>query len=148
MPPLGRSARSSATHTPTSGVVVMYWWSWCRAWPRAPAGLKYSIDWVSTALVAEIRRDPAKPWRVAGLARRAGLGVDTFARRFRASVGVSPREFLVQARIDAAKAALRMTGDSIGAIAERLGFCDIYHFSRLFRQHAGRSPSAFRNGAS
>ena len=106
------------------------------------------VDEAIDALVAEVRRDPAKPWRVAGLARHAGLGVDAFARRFRTSVGVSPREFLVQARIDAAKAALRMTGDPIGAIAERLGFCDIYHFSRLFRQHAGRSPSAFRNGAS
>ena len=105
-----------------------------------------SIDDAIDALVAEVRRNPEKPWRVAALARRVKLDVDSFARRFRAGVGVSPREFLVQARMDAAKAALRMTADSIGVIAERLGFCDIYHFSRLFRQHVGRSPSDFRRG--
>ena len=106
-----------------------------------------TIDAGIETIVAEVRRDPARAWRVAGLARRVGMGVDPFTRRFKASTGLSPREFLVEARLDAAKAALRMTADPIGAIAERLGYCDIYHFSRRFRRHVGQSPSAYRAGS-
>ncbi|MBA2482710.1 MAG: helix-turn-helix transcriptional regulator, partial [Planctomycetes bacterium] len=97
-------------------------------------------------IVEAVRREPERPWRVAGLARTAGLPVDRFTRRFRAATGASPREFLVQARLDAAKALLRMSDLPIGEIATRLGFCDIYHFSRRFRDHVGCAPTRYRAG--
>jgi len=97
-------------------------------------------------IVDAVRREPERPWRVSGLARSAGLPVDAFARRFRAAIGVSPRTFLVRARLDAAKSLLRMSDASINDIAMRLGFCDIYHFSRRFRDHVGCAPSAYRRG--
>ena len=100
------------------------------------------------SIVEAIRREPERTWRVSDLARSAGLPVDAFARRFRAAIGVSPRTFLVRARLDAAKALLRMSDAAIGDIATRLGFCDIYHFSRRFRTHVGCAPSAYRRGAS
>jgi AraC-like DNA-binding protein len=104
-------------------------------------------DSAITPIVEAVRRQPERPWRVSGLAASAGMDVDAFARRFRAATGASPRQFLVRARLDAAKALLRMSDESIGAIAARLGFCDIYHFSRRFRVHVGCSPTDYRGGA-
>ena len=98
-------------------------------------------------LLQEVRAHPEHPWRVAGLAQALGLPVDRFTRRFHAQVGCAPRTFLVRTRIEAAKALLRMSSLSIAAIASRLGFCDIYHFSKRFRQHAGCAPSAYRDCA-
>ncbi|MBA3709241.1 MAG: helix-turn-helix transcriptional regulator [Planctomycetes bacterium] len=98
-------------------------------------------------LVDAVRREPERPWRVSGLARSAGMAVDVFSRRFHAATGSSPRAFLVNARLEAAKAHLRMSDLSIGEIAARLGFCDIYHFSRRFRTHVGCAPTAYRAGA-
>jgi AraC-like DNA-binding protein len=103
-------------------------------------------DGVMAAVQEAVRRDPGRPWRVAGLARSAGLDVDVFTRRFRAATGMPPRRFLVQARLESAKALLRMSDLTVGAIAERLGFCDVYHFSRRFRDHVGCAPSAYRAG--
>ena len=103
-------------------------------------------DAVIAPIIAEVRADPGKPWRVAGLALHAGMPVDRFARRFHIVTGMSPREFLVRSRLDAAKALLRMSDLPVGEIAVRLGFCDIYHFSRRFRGHVGCAPTAYRSG--
>jgi AraC-like DNA-binding protein len=98
-------------------------------------------------LIAEVRAHPERAWRVAGLAHRFGEPVDRFSRRVRAATGLSPRALLVRARLDAAKAMLRMSNLGIGEIARRLGFCDIYHFSRRFRSHVGCAPSHYRRGS-
>jgi AraC-like DNA-binding protein len=98
-------------------------------------------------LMAEVRAQPERPWKVSGLAATLEMPVDRFSRHFRAATGMSPREFLIRTRLDQAKAQLRMSSLSIGSIASRLGFCDIYHFSRRFRQHVGCSPSAYRAGS-
>jgi AraC-like DNA-binding protein len=39
---------------------------------------------------------------------------------------------------------LRQTAASLGSIAEQLGFSDLTHFGRFFRQKTGCNPSDFR----
>jgi len=39
---------------------------------------------------------------------------------------------------------LHYSGRDIKAIAEDTGFCDRYHFSRIFKQLRGVSPAEFR----
>jgi AraC-like DNA-binding protein len=34
--------------------------------------------------------------------------------------------------------------ESLGVIAERCGFCDVYHLSREFKRSTGTSPSVWR----
>jgi AraC-like DNA-binding protein len=117
-------------------------------WDELGVGARSGADDGQLAeLIGQVRAHPERPWRVAGLAQALGMPVDRFTRRFHAHTGVPPRLFLVRARLEAAKALLRMSNDSIAAIASRLGFCDIYHFSRRFRQHVGCAPSAYRSGS-
>ena len=50
---------------------------------------------------------------------------------------------LIQARIDAAKSALVGSDISVARLAERLGYANVTHFSRQYRQKTGVSPRAY-----
>ena len=47
-------------------------------------------------------------------------------------------------RVERACVLLHATGNSIEQIAEATGFCDRYHFTRVFTRLRGVSPAAFR----
>ena len=95
----------------------------------------------------EIRRDPANAPRGEELAEQFGYSVDHFIRLFRKFKGVTPGEFILQARVQAAGQMLRFSRLSVTQIAEQLGYSDIYAFSKQFHQRMGLTPSAFRKGA-
>jgi AraC-like DNA-binding protein len=86
----------------------------------------------------------AEPLKIGDLATSAFLSVSRFTEVFRAEVGCSPREYLGQVRIQAAKKLLRETDLTISAIATHTGFPDPAYFTRFFRQEVGVSPSEFR----
>jgi AraC-like DNA-binding protein len=81
---------------------------------------------------------------VANLCRRLGLSRSTLHRLFEAEGGV--QAYIRERRLEAARLALGdpANGEPIYAIAERLGFSDAAHLSRLFRERFGASPSQFR----
>ena len=76
----------------------------------------------------------------------AGLSPDYFTRRFRATFGIPPRQWLVRHRIRHAMLRLEETDDTITTIARRLGYHDVVLFSRQFASVAGTSPRAWRQG--
>jgi AraC-like DNA-binding protein len=78
------------------------------------------------------------------VAGAVGLAYETFRKRFRQHIGVSPARFRAIRRIDAACAMLQQPGLTIRAIAASLGFSDEFHFSRRFKQINGLSPREFR----
>lgn len=54
-------------------------------------------------------------------------------------------DILNHARIEKAKELLREPSLRIGDIAEKAGFLDMAHFSRVFKKHTGVSANEFRN---
>lgn len=96
--------------------------------------------------VERIRERPGEVPGVAALAREAGYSVDHFARLFARWTGLSPQEYLINARMERARSLLAETELSVGMIAEALGFRDLFFFSRQFRQRVGVSPTAYRRG--
>ena len=80
----------------------------------------------------------------AELARAAGMQVNAFIRRFRNETGSTPQRWHHQRRIDAACLALESEGTSIDELAERFGFCDRHHFTRVFTRLRGIAPAAYR----
>jgi len=68
----------------------------------------------------------------------------TLRRRFRPATGVSLYAHAVRARVAAAGRLLVETDQPIAAIAEHLGYRDVFFFSKQFRRHAGLSPAAYR----
>jgi len=81
---------------------------------------------------------------VEDLARETGLTPAHFSRLFRRNTGETPRDFLLRTRLARAQYFLRETNLSVGAIAERLGYSDVFFFSRQFKQKTGLSPLQYR----
>ena len=104
------------------------------------------VDREMAEIVERIRRNPAAPYSVQEMADRCGISVSRLSRRFRELVGLPPNQFIVQERLRTAEMMLLGGNDRIETIAERLGYRDVYFFSRQFRQHRGVAPSRFRRG--
>lgn len=97
-------------------------------------------------LLEEIRQNPAAAPDVDAMAKRLHCTRRHATRLFRQSVGRPPREFILQCRIESARALLLHSSHSIGRIAEILGYRDVFFFSRQFRHKVGVSPTAYRRG--
>jgi len=91
-----------------------------------------------------IRRDFAGPLVLGEVARRCGLSMRHFQRRFQHAFGFSPQEFLMKTRVIAALKLLEETNLTAAEIAGRCGFVDSSSFAEQFRQRVGQSPTAYR----
>ena len=78
------------------------------------------------------------------LASLSFLSVRQFERRFRGLFHMSPGEFILKVRIDAAMRLLMESTLSMTQIAQRCGFYDNSHFTRQFKKKMGDSPIQFR----
>lgn len=88
-------------------------------------------------------RYPAAP-SLQTLSRAAGLSPNALLRRFRATTGLSPRQYLHHRRLADACARLHHSRETIEEIAAATGFYDRYHFTRVFTRARGLGPAAFR----
>lgn len=95
-------------------------------------------------LCMEMGANPSLEWDPESMARRIGLSLPQFNRRFRALAGTSAARYLILRRVDRARLLLRETTMSLQEIAASLGYRDIYYFHRQFRTEAGRTPASFR----
>jgi len=77
-------------------------------------------------------------------ARRVGMSMRNFVRRFKQATGDSPLNYLQKLRIAAAKRLLENNHRSMQEISEAVGYHDVAFFRALFQRHTGVSPSAYR----
>lgn len=78
------------------------------------------------------------------LAREAGLGRGAFSRFFREATGDTPHRYLMRLRVERACEQLRAGRVSVDEIAVATGFCDRFHFTRVFKRHMGAGPAEYR----
>lgn len=90
--------------------------------------------------------DANLPGRVdlATLASLAGLSPSHYSRAFKASTGLAPYQWQLEARIARAKGLLMDTHGSLEDVAEATGFADAVHFGRTFRKLTGATPAAWQ----
>ena len=83
--------------------------------------------------------------RVEDLSREFGLSVRTLQRLLQEQVGLSPKQLLLNVRLQRAIERLRGRGrrDRLSECASACGFADQSHMIRVFRTQTGRLPSAF-----
>ena len=77
-------------------------------------------------------------------ARRAGMSLRNFVRRFKQATGDSPLMYLQKLRIAAAKRLLEGDHRTVQEISNAVGYQDVVFFRRLFERHTGVSPSSYR----
>ncbi|WP_339307391.1 helix-turn-helix domain-containing protein [Paenibacillus sp. FSL L8-0435] len=81
------------------------------------------------------------------LAALAGCSVRQLQRRFKQEKQLGPMEYVIQLRMESASRMLRHTDASIGEIAEKMGYRDMYYFSRAFKKYNGVPPLHYRHAA-
>jgi AraC-like DNA-binding protein len=81
------------------------------------------------------------------LAYLAGRSLSSFKREFQAIYHVAPAQWLREQRLTKARTLLQSTGASVTEVSYTLGFESLAHFSRLFKQQFGYSPSTLRQAA-
>lgn len=89
--------------------------------------------------VEQLRDDPARDVSLADLAATAGLNRFQILRAFRRAMGLTPRAFLIQQRLQLARRLIR-TGCTPADAAAAAGFADQSHLTRLFRRTFGITP--------
>jgi len=105
------------------------------------------FDWRIRRAVEIIRVEPQAAHDVDSLAREAGLSRAHFYRLFERSTRMTPHVYLNLLRMELAVKSVVHTDDSLSAVSGNLGFSAQSHFTRFFRDHAGVSPSEFRQVA-
>lgn len=97
--------------------------------------------------IAAIHNDPAFPWTLQELARRAGMSRSTFAQRFRDRVGETPIGYLTRWRMMLAGERLIHGRDTIARVAMSLGYASEHAFNTAFRRTMGCSPRRYAREA-
>jgi AraC-like DNA-binding protein len=105
------------------------------------------IDAPFAAAVEHIHRHYGEGLRLEDLAALAGLSPGQFERRMKKLFQLSPGQYVMKVRIQAAAEALAGSTRPIAAIAGEVGFCDQAALNRHFKQVAGLSPAAYRRWA-
>ena len=83
-------------------------------------------------------------WTMSELARRLSISTSHLHRVFSQEIGMAPHEFLTRTRVAKAKTLLAGTDLQVADVASSVGITDPNYFSRMFRKHAGKPPTAYR----
>jgi transcriptional regulator GlxA family with amidase domain len=91
-----------------------------------------------------ISADPAANHSVKALAAQASLSTRQLTRLFQSELGTTPARYVEMVRIDAARAALD-AGRTVADTAHIAGFGSTESLRRVFVDHLGVSPKAYRD---
>ena len=65
-------------------------------------------------------------------------------RLFNARFGMTPHKYILKSKLQLAQTLLHSSNDSVEKISEKLNFCNVGHFSKIFNQYIGIRPSEYR----
>lgn len=82
---------------------------------------------------------------VSDLAGFCNISEVYFRKLFTNYMGVSPKQYILDTRIEKAKQLLSDGVMKISAISEDCGFASPYHFCRIFKQKTGITPTDYMN---
>ncbi len=78
------------------------------------------------------------------LAKKCGISESYLNRLFLQCFGLPPKRYITRRRMELAMELLRTGRFSVGHIAQRLGYENVYHFSRAFKETTGLAPTAYQ----
>ncbi|MFT7772181.1 AraC family transcriptional regulator [Roseateles sp.] len=135
---LERSLRDAALYE-----LLLAWPNSCTRCLDAPPALPASTRRARDYIHAEAASVPS----VAEIARAAGVGVRSLARAFDRHLGMSPQRYVLQVRLDGARAQLRAAAlgcrgaVTVTDVAAQWGFWQLGAFAARYRERFGEPPS-------
>ena len=107
--------------------------------PAKDTNIDYAISYIREYYMSDIN--------LAELARSTGYCDDYFRIIFKKKTGMSPKEFILETRLDAAKKMLADKNYSLTDISAKCGFEYYSLFSLFFKNKTAMTPSEFREKA-
>lgn len=89
----------------------------------------------------------AEPITLRQLAAMANWCPGHFTDRFTVAYGVAPINYLINLRLDQAAYLLKDINLTVTEVARRVGYDDVYYFSKLFKRRKGLNPGATRESS-
>jgi transcriptional regulator GlxA family with amidase domain len=117
--------------------------AWQAGFAIVPLKTEHTDDTISSAQ-DWLHQNFHRTFPLEATARRVGMSLRNFVRRFKQATGDSPLTYLQKLRIAAAKRLLESDHRSMQEISDAVGYQDVVFFRQLFQRHTGVSPSAYR----
>lgn len=95
-------------------------------------------------LMTHMKMNLTSPFRMSELCAECGITPSYAARLFKKNLGMTATEYFYREKLHYAAELIENTGLNLTEIADFLGFCDLFHFSRLFKKYMGVSPSMYK----
>ena len=104
-----------------------------------PTRVKRIVHYINEHLGSELKRDD--------IAEKMNLSPDYMTRIFKAEMGVSLKEYIIQQKMKHAQVMLRTTTLPINFIAAKVGYSNFSHFSFTYKKALGITPQEERKKA-
>jgi AraC-like DNA-binding protein len=104
-----------------------------------------SSDQIVQRIVLQFRQSPQLAHDFSEIARRNGMSASTLRRRWFEALKTTPGRYLLNLRLQNARRLLAETTLTVGEIAGRTGFQDVFYFSRRFKLATKLTPSRYRH---
>ena len=78
------------------------------------------------------------------LAKMLDVSREHLGRKFRQETGVSPYQYILNAKIERAKLQLMSSATPVKLLADELGFSSAAQFNNVFKKMTGATPNAYR----
>lgn len=100
-------------------------------------------DYVQKALEC-IHSEYMNDITVESLAKRLNLERTYFSAIFKRKTGMSPKKYIINCRMNAAKSLISKNDIPISVVAASVGYTDLFMFSKMFKKQFGMSPTNYR----
>jgi AraC family transcriptional regulator of arabinose operon len=85
-----------------------------------------------------------KPWTIDDMAKLLDLSPSRFSHIYSSIFHISPKKDLLTERMNMAKFLLHSQSYTISEVATKVGYDNIFHFSKQFKKQTGYAPTAYR----
>ncbi len=100
------------------------------------ARIERALQWIHEHLHEEVR--------VGAVAAQVGLSPAHFRELFRQHEGISPKQYLLNLRLETAKSFLVDSERPVATISDDVGFGDYRQFAKAFKRRFGLTPTEWR----
>lgn len=101
-------------------------------------------DWIAS-LISLFRNDPSRFYSLPEASALVKIAERSLSERFRKVMGTSLRQYQVDIKLEMAYDDLINGSITIKEAADKYGFCDPYHFSRVFKKKYNVSPKEIKH---
>lgn len=112
-----------------------------------PEWWRFQGDRIVERALRLMHDEPARAWTIEHLASEIGTSRASLSRRFHDLVGEPPMTFLKHWRMALAADLLCRPDETVGTVAEKVGYATPFAFSAAFKRVRGQSPMRYRESA-